>query len=234
MALRLEELAKTIDQTLLDPRATDPGIEDVCRRAREVHLASLCVLPPYVAAASEHLAGSDVKVCALVGYPDGAGGVKAKIAEAKRCLEHGAGELELALNVRAMLVDDFALVHDELTAFARSVRMRSANGGRGAVVLKGVIGTAHLDDKRKKLACKIVELAGIDFAQTGADGAAATIHDVELMRECLPESVGVKAFGGIETLEDALAIVNAGAGRIGSAFALDIIGEAAGLDRVSS
>lgn len=232
MALRLEELAKTIDQTLLDPRAAPAEIEQICVRARDTHLASLCVLPKHVAAAAEHLRGSDVKVCAVVGYPDGAPASRAKVAEAERSLDEGAGEIEFALNVKAMLASDFALVRDELAAFTRTVRMRTANGGRGSVVLKGVIGVARLDDKRKKLACKLVELAGVDFAQTEANGAPVSVHDVELLRDYLPETVGVKAAGRVETLDDALTIINAGAGRVGSAYALDILGEAAGLDRV--
>jgi deoxyribose-phosphate aldolase len=234
MALRLEELAKTIDCTLLDARAGAAEIEDACVRTRDLHLASFCVLPQHVAAAAGVLRGSDVKVCAVVGYPEGAAAAKAKIAEAERCLDEGAGELEFALNVRAMLAGDFALVRDELTAFARSVRMRTANGGRGAVVLKAVIGTGRLDDKRKKLACKIVELAEVDFAQTSANGAPATVHDVELLRDSLPEGVGVKASGAVETLEDVLAMINAGAGRIGSPSAVEIMKRAAKRDRVPS
>ncbi|HEY7002697.1 MAG TPA: deoxyribose-phosphate aldolase [Gaiellaceae bacterium] len=234
MALRLEELAKTIDCTLLDPRAGTRGVEAVALRARDVHIASLCVLPQHVSVAAELLGGSDVKVCAVVGYPEGAAAAKAKLAEAERCLEEGAGELELALNVRAMLLCDFALVRDELTAFVRAMRMRGANGGRGAVVLKAVIGTGRLDDKRKKLACKLVELAEVDFAQTAVNGAPVTIQDVELLRDFLPEGVGVKASGGVETLDDVLAMINAGAGRIGSTAALEILAAAASLDRVPS
>src|SRR6185369_1449856 len=226
MALRIEELAKTIDCTLLDPRAGAQEIEAVCLTARDLHLASTCVLPKHVAVAAEHLRGSDVKVCAVVGYPEGGAAAKAKIAEAERCLDEGAGELEFALDV--------ALVRDELTAFARTIRMRTANGGRGSVTLKAIIGTGRLDDKRKKLACKIVELAEVDFAQTSANGAPATVHDVELLRDYLPEAVGVKASGGVETLDDAIAMINAGAGRIGSPFALEIVTYAAGLDRVST
>ena len=234
MALRLEELAKTIDCTLLDPHARAQELEDACLRAREVHLASLCVLPRHVSETAEHLRGSDVKVCAVVGYPEGAAAAKAKVAEAERCLDEGAGELEFALNVRAMLACDFALVRDELIAFARTVRMRSANGGRGDAVLKAIIGTGRLDDKRKKLACKLVELAEVDFAEAWGNGASVTVRDVELLRDYLPESVGVKASGGVETLDDALAMVNAGAGRIGSQLALDIMAHAAKLDRVPS
>ncbi|MEO8290302.1 MAG: deoxyribose-phosphate aldolase [Gaiellaceae bacterium] len=233
MALRLEELAKTIDHTLLDPHAGREEVQEICARARELHVASVCVLPLHVEAAAGELRGCDVKVCAVVGYPEGAAASKAKIVEAERCLDEGAGELEFAMNVPAMLAGDFALARDELVAFVGTIRMRIANGGRGTVVLKAVIGTGRLDDKRKKLACKIVESAGVDFAQTSADGAPATVHDVELLRDYLSESVGVKASGGIETLDDVLTMVNAGAGRIGSPAALDILSGAAQLDRVS-
>src|SRR4029450_82290 len=91
MALRIEELAKTIDCTLLDPRAGLQEVEAVCETVRELHLASTCVLPKHAAAAAEHLRGSDVKVCAVVGYPEGAAAAKAKIAEAARCLDDGGG-----------------------------------------------------------------------------------------------------------------------------------------------
>src|SRR6185312_1705919 len=126
MALRIEELAKTIDCTLLDPKAGLAEIEAVCLTARELHLASTCVLPKHVTVAAEHLRGSDVKVCAVVGYPEGGSAAKAKIAEGEHCLDEGAKELEFALNVRAMLACDFALVRDELDAFARTIRMRAA------------------------------------------------------------------------------------------------------------
>ena len=101
------------------------------------------------------------------------------------------------------------------------------------VVLKAIVGTSELDDKLKQLACKIIELAELDFAQTstGRGPALATVHDVELLRDCLSESVGVKASGGIETLEDVYAMVNAGAGRIGSPVAVDLLSGLATLAR---
>jgi deoxyribose-phosphate aldolase len=224
MALRTEELAKTIDQTLLGDDLPAGEIEGLCRQARELHLASVCVLPRDVAAAAEELGGGDVKVCAVVGFPAGSASVQKKIAEAERALGEGAGELEFVMNVRALRGGDIRLVRDELVTFVRTMRMRSANGGRGVVVLKAIIGTAELDDKLKQLACKIIERAEVDFAQTSAGhGPAATVHDVELLRDCLSESVGVKASGGIETLDDVYAMVNAGAGRIGSSVAVDLL-----------
>jgi deoxyribose-phosphate aldolase len=231
MAPRLEELSKTIDQTLLQVDAAADAVEAICRRARELHVASVCVLPEHVVAAADELRGSDVKVCAVVGFPSGRANARTKIAEARRALAEGAGELEFVMNVRALRARDARLVRDELVSFVRAVRMNSTNGGRGAVLLKAIVGTPTLDDRLKKLAAKIVELAEIDFAQTstGFGAGMATVHDVELLRECLSENVGVKACGGIETLEDVQAMVNAGAGRIGSAAALELLAAPAGL-----
>jgi deoxyribose-phosphate aldolase len=231
MAVRLEELSKTIDQTLPDPDAESNKLATLCRRARELHVASVCVPPAFVPAAAEELRGSDVKVSALIGFPSGRARTQIKIAEARQAVADGAGELELVLNTAALRAGEARLVLDELVALTRMVRLGSANGGRGVVLLKAVIGTAALDDPLKKLAAKIVELGEVDFAQTGSGhgGHPATIHDVELLRECLPENVGVKACGGIETLDDVVAMIDAGAGRIGSAVALDILEPAAPL-----
>jgi deoxyribose-phosphate aldolase len=226
MALRTVELAKTVDQTLLDADATEADIEDVCRKARALHLASVCVLPAHVGDAAEHLRGSDVKVCAVVGFPAGATSGRAKMVEAEHALGDGARALEFVMNVGALRAGDVRLVRDELLAFVRRMRMKSANGGRGVVVLKAIVGTAYLPDKLKLLACKIVERAEADFVQTsvGHDEAVATIHDVELLREALPEAVGVKACGGIDTIADIHAMANAGAARIGSTVAVDLLG----------
>jgi deoxyribose-phosphate aldolase len=225
MAVRLEDLAKTIDQTLPDPDARPDELTALCRRARDVHVAGVCVPTSRVRAASQELQGSDVKVCALVGFPSGRARTQVKLAEARRALEDGAGELEFVLNVAALRSGDARLVLEELVSLVRMVRLGSANGGRGAVLLKAVLGTRLLDDRMKKLAAKIVELAEVDFAQTGTGygTASATMHDVELLRECLPEHVGVKACGGVESFADVVALIDAGAARIGSAAAVEIL-----------
>jgi deoxyribose-phosphate aldolase len=224
MALRTDELSKTIDQTALDAGSESGDVEAVCRRARDVHVASVCVLPAHVERAAEELRGSDVKVCAVIGFPYGEAGGPAKIAEAELALAGGAGELEFVMNARALAARDVRLFRDELVTFVRKMRMKSANGGRGVVVLKAVLGTAILDDKLKRLACKILEQAEVDFAQTSpGHDEPATIRDVELLRDCLSESVGVKASGGIESLEDVRAMINAGATRIGSSSAVEFL-----------
>ena len=224
MALRLEDLAKTLDHALLDPEATEVDIERVCAEAREHHLASVCVLPDFVHAAAEHLRGCDVKVCAVIGMPRGDEPAKKKIALAEQCASDGAGEVEIVLNVGAMLAADFLAVRDELSAVVHTVRMKSVNSGKGVVLVKIAVETGRLDDKHIRLACRIVAAAGADFASTSTGwGGAAPVADVELLRECLPEGVAVKASGGIETLADVEAMVNAGAARVGTTQAAAIM-----------
>ena len=225
MGLRLEELAKTIDHTLLGPTATLDDLDRLCDQAREYHFASVCVLPSFVPQAVERLRGCDVKVCTVISFPFGADATKAKIAAAEHAVASGADELEVVLNVPALLSGDFRYVRDELVALVRAVRVKSVNAGKGIVLLKVIIECCHLDDKLKKLACKIAEDAGADFVETstGYGYGGATLHDVELLRDCLPESVGVKASGGIETAVEADAMVGAGAGRIGTSNAVEIM-----------
>lgn len=226
MALRLEDLAKTLDHALLDSEATAEDLERVCAEAREHHLASVCVLPEFVRAAAGHLRGCDVKVCAVIGIPRGDEPARTKIALAEQSAADGAGEVEIVLNVGAMLAADVLAVRDELVALVHAVRMKSVNSGKGVVLVKIALETGQLDEKRIRLACRIIEAAGADFAvtSTGCNGAAPAA-DVELVRECLPDTVAVKASGGIQTLADVEAMVNAGAARVGTARAAAIMNE---------
>jgi deoxyribose-phosphate aldolase len=126
-----------------------------------------------------------------------------------------------------MLSGDFRYVRDELRSVVRTVRMTSVNTGRGLVLVKANVEAYYLDEKLKRLVCKIVEDSGADFIKTstGCAPGGATAKDVELFRDLLPESVGVDASGGIRTAEDAELMINAGAARIGTSFAVDIIKE---------
>ncbi len=225
MALRLEELAKTIDHTLLRPTATVGDVDQLCEEAREHHFASVCVLPYHVPHAVDGLRSCDVKVCAVISFPFGADSTRAKVAAAEDAIQAGAEELGAVLSLPGLLSGDFRYVRDQLVSVVRAVRVKSVNAGRGIVLLKAIIECAVLDDKLKRLVCKIAEDAGVDFVETstGFGGAGAAARDVELLRDCLPESVGVKASGGIETPGDAEAMVAAGAGRIGTSHAVAIM-----------
>ena len=235
MALRLEELAKTLDHSLLDPRAGAVDVDRACAEAREHHVASVCVLPYWVPRAAEVLRGCDVKVSTVVSYPHGADTTRAKLAAAEQCVADGADELDVVLNTSALLSGEARHVRDELAAIVRAVRVKSVNTGKGIVLVKVVLECGLLDDRLKQLGCKIAEDAGADFVETstGWREAEATLADVELLRDTLPESIGVKAVGGIDTAEAAEAVVAAGAGRIGTASTTAMMESFPGLRRAS-
>jgi len=223
--LRVEELAKTIDSALLDPTATQADVERLCRDAAEQHFASVSIFPYFVPLAQRLLRGQDVKVGTVISYPYGADTRRAKISAAENAVTSGADELDVVMNIPAMLSGDFRYVRDELSALVRAVRMKSVNIGRGLVLVKVIVEAYYLDDKLKRLVCKIVEDSGADFIKTSTGKApgGATPRDVELFRDLLSENVGVKAAGGIRTAEDAEVMINAGAARIGTSQALEII-----------
>jgi deoxyribose-phosphate aldolase len=225
MALRLEELAKTIDHTLLGPTATLQDVDRVCDEARTHHFAAVCVLPYAVPTAVEALRGCDVKPASVVSFPLGADSPKAKTAAAEHSIAAGAEELGVVLNVPALLSGDFRLVRDELVTLVRAVRVKSVNAGKGIVLLKAIVECSVLDDKLKRLACRIAEDAGADFVEvsTGHAGSTASVRDVELVRDCLPESVGVKASGAFASADEAEEMVSAGASRVGTPNAVDVI-----------
>jgi deoxyribose-phosphate aldolase len=225
--LRVEELAKTIDSTLLEPTATQADIEQLCAEAREYHVATVSVFPYYVPFCRKQLQGYDVKVGTVISFPFGADTQRAKIVAAENAVTVGADELDVVMNIPAMLSGDFRYVRDELSSLVKAVRMKSVNTGRGLVLVKVIVEAYYLDEKHKRLACKIVEDAGADFIKTSTGKApgGATVKDVELFRDLLSESVGVKASGGIRTAGDAELMINAGAARIGTSHAKQIIDE---------
>jgi deoxyribose-phosphate aldolase len=223
--LRVEELAKTIDSSLLEPACTATDVERLCREAAEYHFASVSIFPYFVPQAQKLLRGQDVKVGTVISYPYGADTRRGKIAAAENAVASGADELDVVMNISAMLSGDFRYVRDELAGIVRAVRMKSVNIGRGLVLVKAIVEAYYLDDKLKRLVCKIVEDSGADFIKTSTGKApgSATAKDVELFRDLLSENVGVKAAGGIRTAEDAELMINAGAARIGTSHAVEII-----------
>jgi deoxyribose-phosphate aldolase len=230
MPLRLEELAKTIDHTLLDPDGTAEDVDRLCDEAREHHVAAVCVLPEHVARAREGLRGCDVKVSTVVGLPHGAQHVREKVAGAEASVSAGARELSVVMNLEAMWRCRFPLVREELAAVVRAVRMRSVNSGRGQALVKVIFECGRLDDKLKQLACRIVQLVDADFAEIWCGGTdEALIYEVELMRERLPERVAVKATAQIGSAVLAHELVAAGAARLGTTDAVALLAGARAL-----
>lgn len=226
--MHAEELAKTIDHTMLRPDGTASDVERLCREAARHHFAAVCVFPYFVPLAHDRLRGSDVKVCAAVAFPFGAEALRTKVVAAEEAVKRGADEVDVVINIPAMLSGDFGRVRDELASVVRAVHLRAVNGGKGLVIVKAIIETCYLTAPLKKLACKICEHAGVDFVKTstGYGPKGATAQDVELLRDCLGEYIGVKASGGIRTVRDVELMINAGAARIGTSAGVAIVREA--------
>jgi deoxyribose-phosphate aldolase len=212
------DVARLIDHTLLKPEATREQIVKLCGEARRYGFASVCVNPYWVPLCAAELAGSPVKVCTVVGFPLGATSTAAKVAETEEAVRAGAREIDMVINVGALRSGDEAAVGADIRAV-----VEAAHGG-GATV-KTILETALLDDAQKTVACRLARDAGADYVKTstGFGPGGATVHDVALMRRTVGPEMGVKAAGGIRTLEDLRAMVAAGATRIGASAGVQII-----------
>lgn len=210
------ELAKYIDNTLLKPSATAQDIEKLCRESVEMGFASVCVNPVYVELAARLLAGSGVKTCTVIGFPLGANTSAAKAFEAEKAVEDGADELDMVLSIGALRAGNDEAVREDIEAVVQA--------GRGKLI-KVIIETGLLTDEEKARACTLAVEAGADFVKTctGFSGGAANVHDIALMRATVGPDIGVKASGGVRTREDALALIEAGATRIGTSSGRAIV-----------
>ncbi len=222
-----EELAKTIDHTLLRCEATSADVEVLCREAAEYHFAAVCLFPHYVSMAASLLKGTDVKTCTVISFPFGADTPRIKALAADEAVRRGADEVDVVINVSALLSGEVGLVRDELAGIVHAARVRGVNTGHGQVIVKAIIETCYLDDRYKRLACHICEQAGVDFVKTstGVGSYGATVKDVELLRDCLDAGIGVKASGGIRTAADAERMIGAGAVRLGTSSGTSIMEE---------
>lgn len=211
-------LAKYIDNTLLKPAATAEQIKALCEESMEHGFASVCVNPTHVELVAKLLAGSGVKTCTVIGFPLGANTSAVKAFEAEKAVEDGADELDMVINIGALKAGDEQTVKEDIEAVVQA--------GQGKLV-KVIIETALLTDEEKVRACELAVEAGADFVKTctGFSGGAANVHDIALMRKTVGPDIGVKASGGVRTKEDALALIEAGATRIGTSSGKAIIAE---------
>lgn len=211
-------IAALIDHTILKPEATRADVTKVCREARQYGFASVCINPYWVPLVSAELAGSAVKVCTVVGFPLGATSTEAKVAETAAALRGGAQEIDMVINVGALRSGDSDAVKSDIQAV---VKLSHA----AAAIVKVILETALLDDSQKTLASRLAKAAGADFVKTstGFSTSGATAHDIALMRAAVGPKMGVKASGGIRTLEDVQAMTAAGATRIGASASVKIV-----------
>lgn len=216
-------IAGLIDHTLLRPDATRDDILKVCREARQYNFASVCVNPYWVPVVAAELAGSAVKVCSVVGFPLGATSTEAKVAETEAALRVGAQEIDMVQNVGALRSGDNDAVRSDIAAVVEVAH-------RAGAIVKVILETALLDDNQKVMACILAKMAKADFVKTstGFGPSGATAHDVELMRLTVGPDMGVKASGGIRTLDDLKKMAEAGATRIGASASVKIVEATAG------
>jgi deoxyribose-phosphate aldolase len=209
-------VAPMIDHTLLKPEATKEELRQVCEEAAKYGFATVCVNSANIPYVSRQLQGSGVKPIAVVGFPLGAASPGAKAFETKEAIRAGAQEIDMVINIGALKSRDHRYVFDDIEAVVQAA---------GPIPVKVIIETSKLTDPEKIMACALAAAAGAAFVKTstGFAGGGATPEDVALMRSTVGEDVGVKASGGIRTIDDAERVIAAGANRIGASSSVAIV-----------
>ena len=208
---------KLIDHTLLKQDAQPEQIVKLCDEAKQFDFMSVCVNPSYVELSAELLKGSGVKVCTVIGFPLGMNLTKTKVEEAVTCVKQGADEVDMVINVGMLKAGHDDYVREEIREIKQAVGHN--------IILKVIIEICLLNNDEIVRACKAAKEAGADFVKTstGFSTGGATVEAVKLMREAVGPEMGVKASGGVRTHEDLIAMVEAGANRIGTSSGAKII-----------
>ncbi len=216
--LKPADLAGYIDHTLLKPEASRADVKKVCGEAKKYHFASVCVNPSYIKFVAEELAGSGVTPCCVIGFPFGSHTPEAKAAETAQAVADGAREVDMVVNLGAVKSGEWDLAERDIAAVV------AAAGAQAGV--KVILETCLLTDEEKVRLCQISKGAGAAFVKTstGYSTGGATVHDVALMRQAVGPDMGVKASGGVRTYADAIAMIRAGADRLGASAGVQIIG----------
>jgi deoxyribose-phosphate aldolase len=218
-----KDVAQYIDHTLLKPDASQGQIAQLCEEARRYKFATVCINPTNVRLCSQLLRGSGVGVCVVVGFPLGATPAKVKSYEAQQAINDGATEVDMVINVGALKSKEHDLVREDIATVARTCHNSGAT-------CKVIIEAALLTDDEKVKACQLAREAGADYVKTstGFGPGGATLHDVALMRQTVGPDMGIKAAGGIRTYQDVIAMIQAGATRIGASASVKIVQGAKG------
>ena len=211
-----QNYAAMIDHTLLKADSTQKQVQQICEEAKQYGFASVCVNPTWVKYSAEQLAGTDVLVCTVIGFPLGANTSAVKAFETKDAITNGAGEIDMVINIGALKDGNFDLVRDDIKAV-----VDAANG----TLVKVIIETCLLTDEEKVKACELAVEAGADFVKTstGFSTGGATAEDIALMRKTVGPDLGVKASGGVRSLEDMKKMIENGATRIGASSGVAIM-----------
>ena len=216
------ELNRMIDHTILKPEATEAAVQKIIDEAKEYNFFSVCINPCWVAFASEQLADTDVAVCTVIGFPLGANTPEVKAYEAADAIKNGANEVDMVINIGALKSQQYDYVRQDIQGVV--------DAAKGKALVKVIIETALLTDEEKVKACELAKEAGADFVKTstGFSTGGAKVADIRLMRETVGPDMGVKAYGGVHNAEEALAMIEAGATRIGASTGVAIVSGATG------
>ena len=211
-----------IDHTILKPEATEAAVQKIIDEAKEYNFFSVCINPCWVAFASEQLADTDVAVCTVIGFPLGANTPEVKTYEAADAIKNGANEVDMVINIGALKSQQYDHVRQDIQGIV--------DAAKGKALVKVIIETALLTDEEKVKACELAKEAGADFVKTstGFSTGGAKVADIRLMRETVGPDMGVKASGGVHNAEEALAMIEAGATRIGASTGVAIVSGATG------
>ena len=201
------DIAPLIDHALLDPAATPEQVEKCCQEADRYHFAAVCVYPVYVKQAAEFLHGKTPKVCTVIGFPTGATTPASKLYEAQEAVENGATELDVVIHLGSLKAGKTEELYQEISQICEETGQ----------TVKAILETSLLTDAQKQLAAEICMDAGVQFLKTSTGWyGGATVADVRLLKKVTRGQVGIKASGGIRTIEQALDLVVAGATRLGT------------------
>lgn len=210
------KLNQYIDHTILKADATKEQVEQLIAEAKEHEFASVCLNPFWVRLAHEQLKDSPVEVCTVIGFPLGATTTASKAFEARDAVANGADEVDMVINIGALKSKEYGIVKDDIAEVVKA---------SAPAIVKVIIETALLTEEEKVKACELAVEAGAHFVKTstGFSTKGATVEDVRLMRATVGPNIGVKAAGGIHTYEDAVALIEAGANRLGASASLTLI-----------
>lgn len=208
---------KLIDHTALKPNTNKKSILKLIAEAKTYDFASVCVNPCWVALAHQELKNTDVKVCTVIGFPLGANTTEVKVFETKDAIEKGAQEIDMVINIAMLKDKEYDYVENEIHQIVEVAKDKA--------LVKVIIEACLLTDEEKIKACELSQKAGADFVKTstGFSTGGATVHDVALMRKTVGTDMGVKASGGVHTHEEALAMIEAGANRIGASAGVKLL-----------
>lgn len=211
------EINKFIDHTALKPNTNKKAILKLIEEAKEHNFASVCINPCWIPLASKELQGSDIKVCTVIGFPLGANTTETKVFETQDAIKKGAQEIDMVINVAMLKDKDYNYIENEIKQIVEASKDKA--------IVKVILETCLLTDEEIIMASKLAKNAGADFVKTstGFSTGGATVHDVALMRKTVGEDMGVKASGGIHTHEEAMAMINAGASRIGASAGVKLL-----------